>query len=531
MDAHVFRRVVHALIPLLTGARLEKVQSPAPDVHVFTWYARQRKHHLTLGCDRRSPFLYLAPERPAAAAPPSAQTMRLRKHCRGRRVAACVVHWPERRLHLLFQKTTVAGAPPPETWLTLDMREGPLLGLGKAPLPPVVPLWPEAEELETACAHWRQWPVLTPALRRVLPHMEPPDQAALLEDLREGGGDLFMYATVGGGREIFAWPLPEPLRNSRAETVETDPLAAAAQVGGALALGSAAAKDRAAAPFRREAHRLARLLDKLTTEEARLGDMAALQAKALALQAALWRFAPEERAPEAPVDDARFSPLKLDARLTVRENMQALFHKAGRGRRGLAHVERRRRMLEEQLRQALSMAEGTARREPPAPGKDSPPAREGTRPAVKGVETFRSSDGFIILRGRDAKGNVTLLRMAAPHDLWLHAAGGPGAHALIRRDHAGQEIPERTLREAAALAAAKSWTKNASSALILCAQARHVHPMRGAAPGTVRVDKTARTVQVVPDREMETRLSPMVFSPIKRKRPSSARASAISMLK
>ena len=68
----------------------------------------------------------------------------------------------------------------------------------------------------------------------------------------------------------------------------------------------------------------------------------------------------------------------------------------------------------------------------------------------KQVQAFRSSDGFLILRGRDTRGNALALKLAAPHDYWLHTADGPSAHVIIRRDHAGQEVPERTLREAGA---------------------------------------------------------------------------------
>ena len=68
-------------------------------------------------------------------------------------------------------------------------------------------------------------------------------------------------------------------------------------------------------------------------------------------------------------------------------------------------------------------------------------------------KAFRSSDGFLILRGRDTRGNGLALKLAAPHDYWIHTADGPSAHVIIRRDHAGQQVPERTLHEAGILAA------------------------------------------------------------------------------
>ena len=598
MDAHVFRRIAEVLTPLLAGARLEKIQSPAERVHVFTLYGMARKLHLVLRAGRQSPFLYLAAERPVTGAAPSAQVMRLRKYCAGRRVSACAVDWPARRLALLFQAPSDAtgGPRPPETWLVLDLREGPQLLLGQSPAMDADIRWPQADALDAACKDWRQWPVLTPALRRILPALEPLDQAALLADLEAGGGDLFMYcapsahastsaaasaagadaahastsaaaadghataahAASAAGADVFdgaspsapassvagpassagavpadvpesaditdhkaelwAWPLPESLRAGRVERVWEDPLAAVAALGGRAVLGVAADRRRAEAalPYRREAARLARLLEKLDGEETRLRAMAEAQAQAVAVQAVLWRYAPDARLAVVATDDATCPQVALDARLSLRDNMQALFHRAARGRRGLPHVQERRRVLTAQLRQAQTLAEAAAQG---APLAAAVPARRGVvgpggvvgvdggeNRWPKGVQAFRSTDGHIILRGRDAKGNWALLRVATGHDLWLHVEGGPGSHAIIRRAFAGEPISEQTLHEAAALAAAKSWQKDSPSALILCAQVRHVKPMRGAAPGTVRIDKVEQTFRVQTDDSVEERL-------------------------
>ena len=48
-------------------------------------------------------------------------------------------------------------------------------------------------ELAQALQDWCAWPVLTPALRRTLACLEEPEQWALMEDLRAGGGDVFCY--------------------------------------------------------------------------------------------------------------------------------------------------------------------------------------------------------------------------------------------------------------------------------------------------------------------------------------------------
>ena len=126
----------------------------------------------------------------------------------------------------------------------------------------------------------------------------------------------------------------------------------------------------------------------------------------------------------------------------------------------------------------------------------------------KNVQLFISSDGFALLRGRDAKGNLAARKMAAPHDIWLHAENGPGSHVVIRRAHGGQEVPARTLDEAGALAANKSWQKDAARAGIQYAEVRHVKPMRNAPAGTVRIDRVLASREVPVDATLEEKLLP-----------------------
>ena len=124
----------------------------------------------------------------------------------------------------------------------------------------------------------------------------------------------------------------------------------------------------------------------------------------------------------------------------------------------------------------------------------------------KRVQGFVSSDGFVLLRGRDTRGNLAARKLAAPHDLWLHAANGPGAHVIIRKAFPGQEVPERTLDEAGCLAALKSWQQNAAKAEITYCEVRHVKPMRNAPAGTVRMDKVWASREVAVDAAVEERL-------------------------
>jgi predicted ribosome quality control (RQC) complex YloA/Tae2 family protein len=116
------------------------------------------------------------------------------------------------------------------------------------------------------------------------------------------------------------------------------------------------------------------------------------------------------------------------------------------------------------------------------------------------VARLVSSDGFLLLRGKNARGNRRLLKMGRPFDLWLHAEDGPGAHLIIRLSHAAEEPPASTLREAAILVGEKSWQRDAARARVMVARLRHVHAVRGAEPGTVRVDRIEQRLCVSLDR-------------------------------
>jgi predicted ribosome quality control (RQC) complex YloA/Tae2 family protein len=88
----------------------------------------------------------------------------------------------------------------------------------------------------------------------------------------------------------------------------------------------------------------------------------------------------------------------------------------------------------------------------------------------------------------------------------MHVEGGPGAHVLVRRGP-GQEIPRRVLEEAANLALVKSWRRADARAEVLCAQVRHVRPVKGGKLGSVRVDKVECTLDLELDPDIELRIA------------------------
>ncbi len=108
----------------------------------------------------------------------------------------------------------------------------------------------------------------------------------------------------------------------------------------------------------------------------------------------------------------------------------------------------------------------------------------------------RSSDGLPIVIGRSARQNEEVtFRLARPTDLWLHARNIHGAHVIIRADNP----PERTISEAAALAAYYSQARDDNAVEVDLCRRREVRKIPGGPPGLVRYHPE-RTLRVKPQR-------------------------------
>lgn len=118
--------------------------------------------------------------------------------------------------------------------------------------------------------------------------------------------------------------------------------------------------------------------------------------------------------------------------------------------------------------------------------------------------TFRSDDGFTILVGRNNLENDRLtLRTAKGSDVWLHTKNIPGSHVIVVCE--GQTPPDRTLEQAAILAATNSKAADSVQVPVDYAFARHVKKPSGAKPGMV-IYTDNRTAYVNPDPALAERL-------------------------
>jgi len=122
---------------------------------------------------------------------------------------------------------------------------------------------------------------------------------------------------------------------------------------------------------------------------------------------------------------------------------------------------------------------------------------------IPGVRRYRSSDGYEILVGRGSRDNDHLtFRLARSNDTWLHAADYPGSHVVIRNQRRGEDIPHRTVLEAAQLAARFSRAREDSKIAVNYTLRKFISKPKGAAPGLVYLS-SFKTLLVEPREGVE----------------------------
>ena len=110
---------------------------------------------------------------------------------------------------------------------------------------------------------------------------------------------------------------------------------------------------------------------------------------------------------------------------------------------------------------------------------------------------YRSSDGYVILCGRNNKQNDRLtLREAKNYDLWLHVHNMPGSHVIVQSQ--GGDIPNRTIEEACIIAAYNSKARDSAQVPVDYTLVKNVKKPNGAKPGMV-IFTDYQTAYVRPD--------------------------------
>lgn len=208
----------------------------------------------------------------------------------------------------------------------------------------------------------------------------------------------------------------------------------------------------------------------------------------------------EEVELEDSFSDGTVLTVPLDPAMSVVENAQKYYDRARRTRRSreeaenrLVDTERRaeeaERLLEalravDELRAIRSFrkdhADELARFMPDeASPKDRLPFRR-----------FELERGYEVWVGRNARQNDELtFHHAQKYDLWMHARGVAGSHAVLRLPNRNAEPDRRIVEKAASVAAYFSKARGSALVPVMVAERKYVRKPKGALPGVVAVER------------------------------------------
>lgn len=118
---------------------------------------------------------------------------------------------------------------------------------------------------------------------------------------------------------------------------------------------------------------------------------------------------------------------------------------------------------------------------------------------------FKSTQGYDILVGRNNRQNDQLTKKTAnSRDIWVHTKKIPGSHVIVR-NHTKDNIPDKTIKEAAHLAAYFSKGRMSSNVPVDYTEVKNVNKPKGAKPGLVYYDDY-QTLYVTPDKNIIKKL-------------------------
>ena len=138
--------------------------------------------------------------------------------------------------------------------------------------------------------------------------------------------------------------------------------------------------------------------------------------------------------------------VELDLTKTAQQNAAAYYEKSKKARKKLIGIEKAIKELEAKIKKASKEE---------AKVKVKVPEKKKKRQWFEKFRWFKSSDGFLVLGGRDAQSNETLIKKHMDKtDIYFHADLYGAAHCVIKSKDGS--APDNTLNEAAVFAAVSS---------------------------------------------------------------------------
>jgi hypothetical protein len=195
--------------------------------------------------------------------------------------------------------------------------------------------------------------------------------------------------------------------------------------------------------------------------------------------------------------------LELPKGLNAEEAVQRWFTVAKRAERGLAKIAQ---LETDRLRQLKTLETGDV----PLPQKPKPKSSMNQKSSPENKKLNQRSDGkgqafrsvmisgFDVLIGKgDVDNDRLTFKVAAPLDWWLHVAGVPGSHVIIRNPDKLSDAPREVLERAAELAAFHSKARDGGKVEVHICRVADVSKPRGFEPGKV-ILKQWKALRVYP---------------------------------
>ena len=254
----------------------------------------------------------------------------------------------------------------------------------------------------------------------------------------------------------------------------------------------------------KERQRLQRYGEALAMDRHRHEAALPLRTKAQALSAELWQF----KGAQGRFELGDGTVIQLPEGMRAEEAVQKWFAAVKRAERGLQRVAELER---ERARQLLELEARTL--DPPAlakPTKELPKPKGTKRMETGANKDLKRSDGKgkayrnvmvegweVIIGKGDADNDTLTFKVASALDFWMHVAGVPGSHVIIRNPDRISEPPREVLERAAQLAAFFSKARDGGKVEVHWCRVADVSKPRGFAPGKVML-KSFKSIRVYP---------------------------------
>ena len=214
--------------------------------------------------------------------------------------------------------------------------------------------------------------------------------------------------------------------------------------------------------------------------------------------------------------------IPLDPALSPIRNLEKLYQRVKKAKRGLGMIENRLAACREELAYledlgyqveecqnqeeisdyaAILGLKAREHGQQPRQQKMQGEKAAGSQPP-RGVEMKALDGGATIVIGKSAAGNEHIYRhLGTGNDLWFHAKDVPGAHVLLKTPN-HRPATKAEIEAAARLAAVNSRGRNDTRVEVIYLPRKHLKKPKGGKPGQVLIRGPQQTISIHPADEM-----------------------------